>query len=167
MFSLHIEHVEHCFYYISNIVFTTYRIWIHCREKVFSQLCENIFSFFFVLLFDTFYIKFTTQLFQCFLPHDVFSHFFWSSFPHWVRPRQILCWRRPRWFSTSDFCFISLSWYARFFKRHVALVLWVRHHIRIYDWETGYMYRKDFQEGYLWKVTNIMICVILVATFAR
>jgi len=34
--------------------------------------------------------------------------FFWSSFLPRVRPRQLLCWRRPRWFSTSDFCFISL-----------------------------------------------------------
>ena len=23
-------------------------------------------------------------------------------FPHEVRPRQLLCWRRPRWFSTSS-----------------------------------------------------------------
>ena len=30
-------------------------------------------------------------------------------FPHEVRPRQLLCWRRPRWFSTSsDLCFLSL-----------------------------------------------------------
>merc|ERR1711904_65199 len=33
---------------------------------------------------------------------------FWSSFLPRVRPRQLLCWRRPRWFATSDFCFISL-----------------------------------------------------------
>jgi len=31
-------------------------------------------------------------------------------FPQRVRPRQLLCWRRPRWFSTSsDLCFLSLS----------------------------------------------------------
>ena len=36
-----------------------------------------------------------------------FLSIFWSSFLPRVRPRQLLCWRRPRWFSTSDFCFIS------------------------------------------------------------
>ena len=31
-------------------------------------------------------------------------------FPHEVRPRQLLCWRRPRWFSTSfDLWLFSLS----------------------------------------------------------
>merc|ERR1712224_232984 len=28
--------------------------------------------------------------------------FFLVFFPHEVRPRQLLCWRRPRWFSTSS-----------------------------------------------------------------
>ena len=32
-------------------------------------------------------------------------------FPHGVRPRQLLRWRRPRWFSTSsDLCFLSLKY---------------------------------------------------------
>ena len=34
---------------------------------------------------------------------DVFFLLFSGlRFPHGVRPRQLLCWRRPRWFSTSS-----------------------------------------------------------------
>ena len=41
---------------------------------IFSVLC-------FVLLFDAFYIKFATQVFQCSMPHLVFSHFSDLRFP--------------------------------------------------------------------------------------
>merc|ERR1712159_810578 len=41
-----------------------------------------------------------------------FPFFFFSGlrFPHGVRPRQLFCWRRPRWFSTSsDLWLFSLT----------------------------------------------------------
>ena len=41
--------------------------------------------------------------------HNCFFHNFSNFlFFHGVRPRQLLCSRRPRWFSTSDFCLISI-----------------------------------------------------------
>ena len=44
---------------------------------------------------------------------DVFFLLFSGlRFPHGVRPRQLLCWRRPRWFSTSsDLWLFSLMRY--------------------------------------------------------
>ena len=44
----------------------------------------------------------TVTFFTCFVHLDVFFLLFTGlRFPHGVRPRQLLCWRRPRWFSTS------------------------------------------------------------------
>jgi len=42
---------------------------------------------------------------RCVFVASIFQH--QGIRKHGVRPRQLLCCRRPRWFSTSDFCFIS------------------------------------------------------------
>ena len=43
-------------------------------------------------------------IFHVFYASRSFSFFLFSGlrFPHGVRPCQLLCWRRPRWFSTSS-----------------------------------------------------------------
>ena len=44
------------------------------------------------------------SIFHVFYASRSFSFFLFSGlrFPHGVRPCQLLCWRRPRWFSTSS-----------------------------------------------------------------
>ena len=51
-----------------------------------------------------------------------FSFFLFSGlrFPHGVRPCQLLCWRRPRWFSTSSDLWLFST--PRFFTLHLVHV---------------------------------------------
>ena len=84
------------------------------EERPFLLFLKNAIWVFFlgVNVFPSTKCCISHTIFHVFYASRSFSFFLFSGlrFPHGVRPCQLLCWRRPRWFSTSsDLRLFSLS----------------------------------------------------------